>query len=87
MTNLTPTPADKFSFGLWTVAYPGRDPFRRADARRHGPDLRPREARRHRRVRRQLPRRRPDPVRHRRLPPATPSSTGGRRDSPTPGSP
>ncbi len=21
------TPADKFSFGLWTVAYPGRDPF------------------------------------------------------------
>ncbi|KAA1425303.1 xylose isomerase [Mumia zhuanghuii] len=22
-----PTPADKFSFGLWTVAYPGRDPF------------------------------------------------------------
>lgn len=27
MTTLTPTPADKFSFGLWTVAYPGRDPF------------------------------------------------------------
>jgi xylose isomerase len=23
----TPTPADKFSFGLWTVGYPGRDPF------------------------------------------------------------
>ena len=23
----TPTPDDKFSFGLWTVAYPGRDPF------------------------------------------------------------
>ncbi len=23
----TPVPADKFSFGLWTVAYPGRDPF------------------------------------------------------------
>ncbi len=22
-----PTPEDKFSFGLWTVAYPGRDPF------------------------------------------------------------
>ncbi|WP_127479779.1 xylose isomerase [Nocardioides pantholopis] len=22
-----PTPADKFSFGLWTVGYPGRDPF------------------------------------------------------------
>ncbi|WP_456694932.1 xylose isomerase [Aeromicrobium sp. P5_D10] len=27
MTAFTPTPADKFSFGLWTVAYPGRDPF------------------------------------------------------------
>ncbi len=23
----TPTPADKFSFGLWCVGYPGRDPF------------------------------------------------------------
>jgi len=23
----TPTPEDKFSFGLWTVGYPGRDPF------------------------------------------------------------
>ena len=23
----TPSPSDKFSFGLWTVAYPGRDPF------------------------------------------------------------
>ncbi|WP_245847877.1 xylose isomerase [Lentzea kentuckyensis] len=23
----TPTPADKFSFGLWTVGWPGRDPF------------------------------------------------------------
>lgn len=27
MSTYTPTPADKFSFGLWTVAYPGRDPF------------------------------------------------------------
>ncbi|MCW2711326.1 MAG: xylose isomerase, partial [Marmoricola sp.] len=27
MTDLTPTPEDKFSFGLWTVQYPGRDPF------------------------------------------------------------
>lgn len=31
----TPTPADKFSFGLWTVGWPGRDPF--GDATR--PDL------------------------------------------------
>ena len=23
----TPTPADRFSFGLWTVGNPGRDPF------------------------------------------------------------
>ncbi|HEX3003993.1 MAG TPA: hypothetical protein VHO27_07270, partial [Angustibacter sp.] len=22
-----PTPADKFSFGLWTIGYQGRDPF------------------------------------------------------------
>ncbi|ROR90050.1 xylose isomerase [Nocardioides aurantiacus] len=27
MTDLTPRPEDKFSFGLWTVQYPGRDPF------------------------------------------------------------
>jgi xylose isomerase len=27
MTIPTPAPSDKFSFGLWTVAYPGRDPF------------------------------------------------------------
>src|SRR4029077_2199688 len=27
MTDLTPTPEDKFSFGLWTVQFPGRDPF------------------------------------------------------------
>ena len=25
--SLTPTPADKFSFGLWTVGYNGTDPF------------------------------------------------------------
>ena len=27
MTIPTPQPSDHFSFGLWTVAYPGRDPF------------------------------------------------------------
>jgi xylose isomerase len=27
MSELTPTPEDKFSFGIWTVQYPGRDPF------------------------------------------------------------
>ena len=25
--SFTPTPADKFSFGMWTVGYTGRDPF------------------------------------------------------------
>ncbi|MEO6117037.1 MAG: xylose isomerase [Pseudolysinimonas sp.] len=27
MATLTPTPADKFSFGLWTIGYNGADPF------------------------------------------------------------
>ncbi|GAA1926626.1 xylose isomerase [Nocardioides lentus] len=27
MTLPTPTPADRFSFGLWTIGYTGRDPF------------------------------------------------------------
>lgn len=27
MTRYEPTPADRFSFGLWTVGWPGRDPF------------------------------------------------------------
>lgn len=25
--DLTPTPEDKFAFGLWTIGHPGRDPF------------------------------------------------------------
>ncbi|HET9369236.1 MAG TPA: xylose isomerase [Vicinamibacterales bacterium] len=27
MSSLTPSPTDKFTFGLWTVGNPGRDPF------------------------------------------------------------
>jgi xylose isomerase len=27
MTSLTPTPADRFTFGLWTVGWQARDPF------------------------------------------------------------
>jgi xylose isomerase len=27
MTRLTPEPADKFTFGLWSVGNRGRDPF------------------------------------------------------------
>ena len=26
-TNYAPVPADKFTFGLWTVGWQGRDPF------------------------------------------------------------
>jgi hypothetical protein len=25
--SMTPSKADRFSFGLWTVGWPGRDPF------------------------------------------------------------
>ena len=39
-SSLTPTPADKFTFGLWTVGWQGRDPF--GDATR--PALDPVEA-------------------------------------------
>ena len=39
-SQLTPTPADKFTFGLWTVGWQGRDPF--GDATR--PALDPVEA-------------------------------------------
>ena len=34
--SLTPTPADKFTFGLWTVGWQARDPF--GDATRGAPD-------------------------------------------------
>jgi xylose isomerase len=40
MSHLTPTPEDKFSFGLWTVQYPGRDPFGEALAFRADPEVR-----------------------------------------------
>ncbi|MEV7122364.1 xylose isomerase [Kitasatospora griseola] len=36
MSRLTPTPADKFTFGLWTVGWQGRDPF--GDATRRALD-------------------------------------------------
>ena len=75
----TPTPEDKFSFGLWTVRLAGPRPVRRADPGADGPGARPGEARRARRLRRQLPRRRPDPVRQRRRRRATRSSTRFRK--------
>ena len=37
MTSLQPTPADKFTFGLWTVGWPARDPF--GDATRADVDV------------------------------------------------
>lgn len=36
-TSLTPTPADKFTFGLWTIGNPGRDPFGEATRSRIDP--------------------------------------------------
>ena len=54
----SPSPLDKFTFGLWTVGNPGRDPFGdRAPAAR--PGGRRAHAGRARRLRRQLPRQRP----------------------------
>ena len=40
MADYQPTPADKFSFGLWTVGWPARNPF--GDATR--PHMDPAEA-------------------------------------------
>jgi xylose isomerase len=37
MTTFSPTPADKFTFGLWTVGNPGRDPFGEPTRRRLDP--------------------------------------------------
>ena len=61
-----PTPEDRFSFGLWTVSWQGRDPFGDATRPALDPDRGHREAGRGRRLGRHLPRRRPDPVRLRR---------------------
>ena len=27
MADYTPTPEDRFAFGMWTIGHPGRDPF------------------------------------------------------------
>ena len=61
---LQPTPEDRFTFGLWTVGWQARDPFGDATRRaaRPGRDRAP--PRRAGRLRRHLPRRRPDPLRH-----------------------
>ena len=82
---ITPTRADKFSFGLWTVGYNGTDPFggpTRAAARRRA---RRREARRARRLRPHLPRRRPVPFGSDATPSARSRSTASRAPSPTTG--
>ena len=80
----TPTPEDKFSFGMWTVGWQAPRPVRGPDPAADGPGARPGEARRARRLRRQLPRRRPDPVRQRRRRARRRSSTGSARAWPTP---
>ena len=59
----TPTKDDRFTFGLWTVGWQGRDPFGDADPRAGRPGRVGAPAGRARRVGRDLPRRRPDPVR------------------------
>ena len=65
-TDLTPKPEHKFTFGLWTVGNQGRDPFGDATRARARPGRLRAQARRARRLRRQLPRRRPGPVGRRR---------------------
>ena len=65
----TPTPEDKFSFGLWTVGWQGVDPFGGATRAADGHRPRAGEAGRARRLRRELPRRRRHPVRQRRRDP------------------
>ena len=71
-------PEHRFTFGLWTVGNPGRDPF-------GGPTREPRrprrlgaQARRARRLGRQPARRRPDPVGRLGAPSATGSSRASR---------
>ena len=63
MADYTPTPADRFSFGMWTVGWQARDPF--GDATR--PHLDPVESvyrlARARGLGHHVPRRRPHPVR------------------------
>jgi xylose isomerase len=61
----SPGSPDKFTFGLWTVGWPARDPFGDATRAPHRPGRDRHIARRARRLRRHLPRRRPDPVRAR----------------------
>ena len=67
-----PTPADKFTFGLWTVGWQARDPFGDATRAAAGPGRGRAPARRAGRLRRHLPRRRPGPVRPRRAADAPP---------------
>ena len=63
----TPTPDDRFTFGLWTVGWQARDPFGDATRAPTRPDRVGSPARRARRLRRHLPRRRPGALRLERL--------------------
>ena len=38
LDSFTPTPADRFTFGLWTVGNPGRDPFGPSVRATHNPN-------------------------------------------------
>ena len=63
MADYQPTPADKFSFGLWTVGLAGPRPLRRRHPAAHGPRRGRLPPGRAGRLGRHLPRRRPHPLR------------------------
>ena len=80
-----PTKDDKFSFGLWTVGWMGRDPFGDATRAPVDPVESVHQLAGARRVGRDLPRRRPDPVRLVGRASATSTSPGSRTRWPRPG--
>ena len=80
----TPTQDDRFTFGLWTVGWQGRDPFGDATRRAARPRRVGAPARRAGRLRRDLPRRRPGALRRHGAASATGTSPASRRRWPRP---
>ena len=81
----TPVPEDHFTFGLWTVGNPGRDPFGHEVRAPLDPVDSVKHLAERGRLRRQLPRRRPRARRLVSRPSATRSSRGSRARSTRPG--
>ena len=79
-----PKSEHRFTFGLWTVGNPGRDPFGEPVREQLSPVAVRRAPRRGRRVGRQLPRQRPGADRRQRRTSATRSSATSRRRSTRP---